>query len=344
MKYILIIMDGGWEEGSSSPMKAAHTPSMDMLRKQGHVMMHNFCPPDRQPDSLVCILSMLGAARYIPEGRAWLEALAMGVEPRQDQVVMRLNLVSVKKGRLHSFNGEGLSFDEMERLAQSALLPPGLKLFNAGEYRNIVIMDKSVDSVSDMPPHEHVGENMDSMLSVLDYCPQLRQIAEEVRLRKKGISYQLYPWGMSGPCTLPSFTDIWRRRGTLICRTPVVAGIGMAMGMEVIVPEGATADTNTDLTAKAQAAIGSLAAADVVIVHVNGTDEASHRRDSQGKAEFISRIDQELISPLQSLADSEVCLCITSDHRTSTITGRHERGVVEVIADKKLSRLFRYTF
>ena len=69
-----------------------------------------------------------------------------------------------------------------------------------------------------------------------------------------------------------------------------------------------------------------------VMTHFNGTDEAAHRHDYEGKADFISRIDREFLEPLLDKAEEPLRIIICGDHVTSSVTGKHTRGKGPVIA------------
>ena len=75
-------------------------------------------------------------------------------------------------------------------------------------------------------------------------------------------------------------------RGGAVCKAEIVIGIAKALGMDVITPPNATGDVDTDIMAKAEATLAMLQQADFVIAHFNGSDEASHRYDYQGKADL----------------------------------------------------------
>lgn len=338
MRQMLVILDGAEESGGykncENPLYSAETPALDSMRRRGTVSKECFCPADMVPDSLICILTMLKVAKeLLPEGRAYLEALAAGIPVAESECVLRCNVVSVEDGVLASFNGSGLEAAELCQMAVGAVLPDCVRLYHIGEYRNLLVTPatESLKLINKLPPHEHLGRSWTEMTEALSSEVALQQFAKAVRLQKGSISYMLYPWGVSAPCDLPTFESLHGMRGACVCSTPVVAGIATAMGMEVIVPEGATGDTDTDLTAKADAAIEAHRQYGWVVVHVNGTDEAAHRHDLRGKTEFIKRIDRELLRPILEVASNGTCITVTSDHRTGSRSGRHESGDVEVV-------------
>jgi 2,3-bisphosphoglycerate-independent phosphoglycerate mutase len=83
---------------------------------------------------------------------------------------------------------------------------------------------------------------------------------------------------------------------------------------------------DTNLLGKAEMACSLLKEYDFILVHINGTDEASHRYDYRQKIEFIERIDRELVGYIHNHLnhmDEEIRLLICTDHATSPISGKH---------------------
>ncbi len=84
--------------------------------------------------------------------------------------------------------------------------------------------------------------------------------------------------------------------------------------------------------AKAEATLAMLQQDDFVIAHFNGSDEAAHRYDYQGKADFISRIDIQFLQTIAAKYHEPLKLVICGDHVTSSVTGKHGDGCTPVIA------------
>ena len=121
-------------------------------------------------------------------------------------------------------------------------------------------------------------------------------------------------------------------RGGTVCKAEIVRGIGKALGMEVVVPKNATGDVDTDLFTKAEATLELLKQYDFVLAHFNGTDEAAHRYDALEKVAFIERIDKEFLGTVLAAVQEPLKIVICGDHVTSSVSGKHDRGEVPVIA------------
>lgn len=69
-----------------------------------------------------------------------------------------------------------------------------------------------------------------------------------------------------------------------------------------------------------------------VLTHFNGADEAAHRYDYQGKANFISAIDKEFLGPVLKTVKEPLRIVVCGDHVTSSVSGKHNKNAVPVIA------------
>src|SRR5882724_4173825 len=101
VKYVVCVPDGCADEpidelGGRTPLEAASTPTLDALAARGEVGRAAVIPPGLPPGSDVGNMSIIG---YDPAayhtGRAPIEAAALGLKLRSDQVAYRCNLVTV---------------------------------------------------------------------------------------------------------------------------------------------------------------------------------------------------------------------------------------------------------
>jgi 2,3-bisphosphoglycerate-independent phosphoglycerate mutase len=342
MKTILVIIDGLSEDkihelGNKTPLEFACTPFIDKIIDQGHHSQKTFFPPHRQPDSLNCILAILGVhEQYIPKNRAYLEALASNIQVEHDEVVLRCNLISVKGGKMESFNGKNLTEEQMKSASLNVKTKGDIKFYHVSGYRNLIVLKKSREIMwmENMPPHEYVGSSMAEITSNFENIEILKEFVFENKFSINGLSYMFYPWGPSEPSEIPSFHELYNKSCSCVCRAEIVKGIAKAMKMDVAVLKNSTADVDTDLREKSSAVLRELKDHDVVIAHINGTDEASHRKDLSGKISFIEKIDRDFIGEIYNNLD-DTKIIVVSDHQTSSLTGRHEKGNVDVICFEK---------
>ncbi len=115
----------------------------------------------------------------------------------------------------------------------------------------------------------------------------------------------------------------------LIGSVPLICGIAKATGMDWIKPERATGDCNTDYAGKGDAAIAALLRYDVIIVHVEACDYASHKMDCMAKVQAIENIDRYIISPLIELLNNgghQFSIAVMSDHPSLCEQGHHSNA------------------
>ena len=273
------------------------------------------------PDSLCCILSILGVAPwYIPAGRAFLEALAAGMEPEKEDLAFRCNRVLWEKGRLLSAQGPESDLKGLEK----SLTQAGLSWTSLGGYKGLLLAKGKAELLpflETFPPHDHVGEPMEPFLP---QCPG----ALGSLLKRLLLQWGLWPWGQAVFSPLPAFEALHGFSGGAVCRTEAVRGMALAMGMECPFLPHATADWDTDLEEKGNLALSLLNRHSFVMLHLNGGDECAHRRDQQEKDLFFQRVDRQLLAFLVSQVSCNLCLTVTADHGTSGQTGRHTAGPV----------------
>lgn len=130
---------------------------------------------------------------------------------------------------------------------------------------------------------------------------------------------RVWPEGVVPPRVLDASTVLVGARGAAV-------GAARLMGAATIVPEGATGCPDSDLAAKARAALEAVdGGAARVVVHVGGADEAAHRRDPAAKVAVIERADRELIAPLaEALRLRRGTLRVCPDHGCDPRTGAHD--------------------
>ncbi len=340
MKSVLIILDGVSEEKTDvlhgmTPLEYACTPTIDSIVKKGIHKKTSYCVEGREPDSLSCILSALGVdSGIIPRNRAYFEALASGINVGVDDVVLRCNLISVAENRIESFNGRGLTSWEMRDISNKVNVPDGLKFHHLTDYRSLMVMksNREIQLLEDIAPHENIGINISELFRGVGKIDLLNYFIEANMVFIRGREYMFYPWGVAEKSYLPSFFNLYGRTCSCICGAEIMKGIAKAMGMNVPELKNATGDVDTDLREKAKAVLDELKKNDSVIAHINGSDESAHRMNLQEKISFIEKTDREFLKVIYENIEN-TSLTIVSDHQTSSITGKHEKGPVDYISN-----------
>ena len=112
----------------------------------------------------------------------------------------------------------------------------------------------------------------------------------------------------------------------IVGATPLLAGIAKAIGVDWIKPDGATGDCDTDYGAKARAAMTALDSHDIVIIHVEACDYASHHNDITAKVRAIEKTDSMIVKPFLNRiieGDSNLGVAVMSDHPSLCEKGCH---------------------
>src|SRR3972149_814434 len=105
-------------------------------------------------------------------------------------------------------------------------------------------------------------------------------------------------WGLGQAPRLRPFAEKFGLRGAMITAVDLLRGIAALVGWDRIEVPGATGYLDTDYAAKGRAAIDALTRYDMVCVHVEASDEASHEGRCDEKVKAIEQIDRHVVGPL----------------------------------------------
>lgn len=357
-KYVIVIPDGAADEpfeglGGRTALQAASIPHMDRVAHDGIVGRSRNVPDRFLPASDVATLSLFG---YDPEryysGRAPLEAAAMGIKLGPDDWAIRCNLMTIQDGRLTDFTAGHITSEEGCRLIEALdekLARPGIEFHPGVSYRNLLIYRGSAasrpftdETVTD-PPHDHpdqpaaehlprgpgseiLRDLMERAAPVLAGHPVNR---ERVAAGKRPAS-AIWLWGQGRAPSVPKFADVHGIKGAIISAVDLVRGVGVLAGWTRIEVPGATGYLDTDYAAKGEAAIRALDEFDIVCVHVEAPDEASHEGRADAKVEAIERIDQAIVGPVRRALEAypKWRIFVSPDHSTLLRTRAHDRAPV----------------
>jgi 2,3-bisphosphoglycerate-independent phosphoglycerate mutase len=356
MKYAIIIPDGAADmpleslEGQT-PFEAAHKPHMDSISLEGRQGTVATTPAGYSAGSDVCSMSLLGydPNRYHP-GRAPLEAAAMGLDIKPGDWVFRCNLVTVIDGLMmdhsagHISNAEGrqLIEDLVKRLEAEGLMD-GLTFYPGVSYRNIMV-DRSGREYADLnstPPHDVPGEpykkhlpkggkNAALIQKIIEASEKLFADHEvNVTRAEMGESRATHGWlwGQGTPRPIESFQQRFGLRGAMITAVDLLAGIASLIKWDRLDVPGITGYHDTNYIGKGEAACKALDEYDLVCVHVEAPDEASHQADAVTKLASIEAIDRHVVGPvlekLKTFEEGWRVLCLP-DHYTCVDTRKHD--------------------
>ncbi len=359
MKFAIVIPDGCADEpqdslGGRTPLQAARIPNMDRIAHQGITGLANNVPEALTPASDVATLSLFGydPLRYYT-GRAPLEAAALGIRLGPHDWAVRCNLVTITDDVMRDFSGGHVSIPDGRAYMKSVAERLGggpLEFYPGVSYRNLLVYRASADAPAPFAsgtrtqaPHDIPDR------PIADYLPHgpgselLRRLMQESRAiftdhatnrarRARGEPpvTQIWLWGQGQAPDLPRFEDVYGKRGAIITAVDLLRGVAAFLGWCRVDVATATGYLDTDYAAKGRAGVAALANADLVCVHVEATDEASHEGRGDEKVRALEEIDRHIVGPLLDALPQYGAwrILVSPDHPTPLRTRSHGRGFV----------------
>jgi 2,3-bisphosphoglycerate-independent phosphoglycerate mutase len=291
-----------------TPLQAADMPTLRRLAQGAELGRATVIPPGMPAGSDVGNMSILG---YDPveyhTGRAPIEAAAMGLRLGPDQVAYRCNLVTVSDGGVMvDFAGGHPSTPEaaeMIRAVDAALgTGAGSELsFHPGvQYRHVMVAPAEWSTAECTPPHDLADRQVVGPTGPA--AAKLQSVMDGSRPIVSGFgreANQVWLWGQGFQPSMPAFASVYGVDAALCTAVDLVRGLGVLTGIVVVEVEGATGWLDTAYENKRDAALGALAAgADLFVIHVEATDEASHAGDLAAKIEALEAWDRRILAGL----------------------------------------------
>jgi 2,3-bisphosphoglycerate-independent phosphoglycerate mutase len=351
-KYVIIVPDGAADEAleqfdNQTALEAAETPHMDAISRAGRVGMVQTVPKGFAPGSDVAQMTLLGySPRRFYSGRAPIEAVAQDIRLALSDWVFRCNLVTIADGKMADHSAGHITTSEAETLlnALSQQLASEQISFHPGvSYRHLMVCQDLDFDVQTYPPHDHIGKPVEKILPRGRGSDLLRDLmyrstalmanhdVNRVRhdLGENPVS-SIWLWGQGRKARLESFYKRHGLKGVAITAVDLVRGLAKLIGFDLIEVPGATGFVDTNYEGKAQAAIQALEDYDMVFVHVEGPDEASHQGNAQMKVKALEKIDQFIVGPVwDSLRQYEAWrILVMPDHPTPVRTCAHSSDPV----------------
>ncbi len=355
MKYIIILIDGVAdyriaELGNKTPLQYAKTPAMDSLARNSEMGTVKTIPDGMAPGSDTANLSVLG---YDPKkyhtGRSPLEAVSLGIDLSEDDVVFRCNLVTLSEEddytdrTMVDYSAGEIPTDLSRILIEdigSKLQTEKIKFFPGVSYRHIIVWEGGPDKNILTPPHDILDKKISDFLprgpgssALLDMMVRSSSLLKEHAINKDRIKKGARPansiwiWGEGRKPALDSFYEKYKLEGSVISAVDLIKGIGILAGLTPVRVEGATGTIHTNFKGKASAAIGQLTGGkNFVYLHLEAPDECSHQGDTRKKVKSIEIIDREVIGPIKEALDRQgfdYKMMILPDHYTPVSARTH---------------------
>ena len=290
-------------------------------------------------------------------GRAPLETAAMGIPLGPDDWAIRCNLVTVDDGLMRDFTAGHITSEDGERLigrdpraARRPRAAGGRLEFHAGvSYRNILVYRgrrrpprsrprrrrsrRTTSPTGPSPTTCRPGRAADLLLDLMERSQAVLADHPVNRERSAAASKpatQVWLWGQGKAPSLRPFAEVYGKKGAIYRAVDLVRGVGVLLGWTRIDVPGATGYLDTDYAAKGRSGVAALADHDLVCVHVEAPDEASHEGRADEKVKALERIDEHIVGPLLDALPryGDWRILVSPDHRTPLRTRAHAYGAV----------------
>jgi 2,3-bisphosphoglycerate-independent phosphoglycerate mutase len=365
MKHIIFIIDGAAdypvkELDGKTPLMVAHKPNIDKLAKNGKCGLLKTIPDNFSKGSAVANLSVLG---YDPKvyfhGRGVLEAAAMGLQLEKNDVAFRCNTICVEDDKIKSHSAGQLLTEEGAALIKTVdqqLGNENIEFYPGVSYRHLLVLKNNYsEEVECVPPHDRLGEPISELMvkAKSEKAEETAALLNKLILDSKEILEQhpvnikridqgklpaniIWPWSPGKRPKMKTFQELYNVKGAAISAVDLIKGLGIYAGFDVIEVDGATGFYDTNYEGKADACIKALQDHDLVYVHVEAPDEASHDGDLKLKIKCIEAFDNRLLGRVLQKLDGDIKIAILPDHPTPIEVRSHVADPVPfLICDNK---------
>ncbi len=364
---LLLIIDGLADGpvrvlGGRTPLRAANTPVMDRLAREGRCGLADPISPGVVPDTAGGTLAFFGQSPLAMK-RGAVEALGAGFKLRQGDIALRGNFATVDKKGWIIDRRAGRIREGTQDLAQALdhLRLPGEAggdvevLVKAGtEHRIAIVLRGQGLSTAFVGSDPGDGAPIGPPLSPRPLDPHEKGAALAARIlalfekqAHKELAQHRVNKARRKAGLPPANAILTREPGRLHHLLPLedagvplriacvagdstILGVAAWLGATTISSEEMTANLDTKLGAKFKAARKALDRSELVALHVKGADIASHDRRPGEKLRFIERIDAALGELLESY-QGELRIAIGADHATLSESGLHSADPVPIL-------------
>ncbi len=341
MKYCVLIIDGaaGWalpERGGKTCLELAHTPNLDAMAQEGVVGLVRTVPQGMEPSSACACMSVLG---YDPKvyyrGRSGIEAKSMGIPVADDEVVFRCNLVAVRDGRMWSYSSGHIDTDEAHALIATLNEKLGsdeISFYPGVRYRHICKIKGREDTLlaTCTPPHDIPDKPVTEFLPRGPGSDLLRDLMERSKAvlgsHPVNLSRQARGdipatmlwlfWGSGRIPEMPPFKQVYGLGAAMTSGVDLLRGLARMADMTVLDIPGVTDGLDNDYAAQAVGALKALEKYELVVIHIEASDEAAHVGSVDEKVKAIEMVDKEVVSRIRSWSKDALRVLILPDHPT----------------------------
>lgn len=366
MKYIVVLYDGMADYpvpkfDGKTPMEMAKKPNLDKLARNGEIGLVKTVAEGLKPGSDIANMSVLG---YNPKecytGRSPLEAVSIGVDMADTDIIFRCNLVTLSDDADYTaktmvdYSAGDISTADATEIIKSVQEHFGNDIFSfyAGvAYRHCLVWKNGTLDLGTMtPPHDISGRVIGEYLSKSENAQELIAMMKDsydflmehpVNKRRiaegKRPANSIWLWGEGTKPSLPDFKAKYGVDGSIISAVDLLKGIAKCANMDAPDVEGATGYIDTNFDGKADCAIEELKSKDFVYIHLEAPDECGHRNEPDNKVKSIEIIDEKILGKLLSALEEydDYKIMVLPDHPTPIVTMTHASDAVPFMIYRK---------
>lgn len=308
LNNLIILLDGAADDdipefGGRTPLASFEKPFMDMVASNGCIGWTE----GREYTHLYLLELLTGQPLNTPRGL--VEAVGLGVPVDPHQVAYRFSPAYMYESkvdwayRVTPELSSSLQDAMVRSLDMLGDLNPRLYFYEDG--RGVMTVDTDEVVPFPMPPAP-VSDPAFPMHHFDDY---IRKVASEM----DGLT--VIPWGGGSLSKLGGHKVIPEARNmVMISKSPSALGVGGLLNIR--------RDVVDNMWSGFQEAFRLLRSGDV-FMHVEETDDISHRRAPDQKVSVLKEVDDLLVENLDRLLGHRVSFIV--DHGTSSLSGQHLR-------------------
>ena len=366
MKYLVVLYDGMADYpvpalDGKTPMELAKKPLLDKLARFGKVGTVKTVADGLKPGSDIANMSVLG---YNPKecytGRSPLEAVSIGVDMKDTDIIFRTNLVTLSDEESYEdktmvdYSAGDISTAEAAEIIKSVQEHFGNEKFafySGVAYRHCLVWNNGTLDLGKMtPPHDISGKVIGEHLSKSENAKELiammkesydflmeHPVNKERMARGERPANSIWLWGEGTKPALSNFKEKYGVDGSIISAVDLLKGIAKCAGMGSPDVEGATGYIDTNFEGKADCAIEELKTKDFVYIHIEAPDECGHRNEPENKVKAIEMIDERVLARVLPELDKydDYKVMVLPDHPTPIVTMTHAGDAVPYLIYQK---------
>ena len=376
-KAIYVLLDGVGDLphpllGELTPLEAARTPNLDYLTSNGCLGSVISVGKGIAPQSDIAVFNMLGYdfkdVGY--PGRGIIEALGMGMEFRDGDLVLRGNFATIDdQGNITDRRaGRDIEYEEALEVCRtlkeslkftrniSVTLQPSIghrvivkfsdpSLWLSSKVSNTdpaydridgigIARDSASLKIQDCVPEEEGDSAAASAQTINEFSRQVVQILAEHPVNSRRTAKGMKPMNTillrDSGNQLPSIEPISKRYGL---EFGSVVDMPVEVGISRVTGMHYTTGGNINAyQEKAMKCIEQINKWDIVYVHIKGPDEFGHDGDANGKKMSIEQIDELFFGTLLKNVDvTRTMLVVSGDHSTPCIKKAHTDDPIPVL-------------